>query len=152
MDARAAPPQPNFETISDSFDALSQQFALCGNLPAVDGGARLVHMVQAVLNRLDALDRKVDGLDRKVTVSNRNAVARAQNSTVIRGNMELEPLYSMVTGERLDHFPQTLDQLERLQLPAVNDLLTHLGEAPRGRLEERRRQLKLVSGLVTRAV
>ncbi|PHH90062.1 hypothetical protein CDD83_4634 [Cordyceps sp. RAO-2017] len=116
-------------------------------------------MLQAVLDRLDALDRKlddldrkVDGLDRKVIVSNRNAVARAQNTTVVRGNMELEPLYSMITGERLENFPQTLDQLERLQLPAVNDLLTHLGEAPRGRLEERRRQLKLVSGLVIRAV
>ncbi|KAM4060281.1 hypothetical protein HRG_002126 [Hirsutella rhossiliensis] len=155
--------QPDFSEAAGGLRTAADHLDRCRNLPAVDGGARLAETLQTVLERIGALertmqrrfdqvDRRMDGLDRKVTVSNRNAVIRAQNSTVVRADMELEPLYSVLTGEPLDQFPETLDRLERLQLAAVNDLLTHLGEVPRGRVEERRRQLKLASGVVTRAV
>ncbi|KAM4065516.1 hypothetical protein HRG_004180 [Hirsutella rhossiliensis] len=155
--------QPDFDQVAHHFRDAADHFERCGNLPAVDGGVRLMQRMDAMMERFAALEQTVrrgftdmaqrmDGFDRKVTVTNRNAVVRAQNSTVVRGNMDLEPLYSVLTGDRLDNFPQTLDQLERLPLPAVNDLLTHLGEEPRGRLEERRRHLKLAVGVTTRAV
>ncbi|KJZ68928.1 hypothetical protein HIM_11682 [Hirsutella minnesotensis 3608] len=121
MDARAAHPQPNFETISDSFDALSEQFSLCSNLPAVDGGARLVDMLQAVLNRLDTLDRKVDGIDRKVdglerrmTVAERNGVARMENSSAMRSDAALAPLFSLETGAEIPGCPSTMEEAGEL--------------------------------------
>ncbi|KAM4060277.1 hypothetical protein HRG_002129 [Hirsutella rhossiliensis] len=125
MDARAAPRQPDFETISGSFDALSEQFALCGNLPAVDGGARLQETLQAVLQQLATLNRKVDGLDRKVddldrkldrkiTVLDKNFTARMQNSIVVHESVGLTPLYSVLTGEVIQDCPSTLQELDAL--------------------------------------
>ncbi|POR32795.1 Uncharacterized protein TPAR_07003 [Tolypocladium paradoxum] len=173
MEAERGAQQPNFGTISGSFDALSEQFALCANLPAVDGSARLMQRMDAVLEQLtllnrkvdgldrkvdgldrkvDGLDRRVDGLDRKITVSNRNAVMRAQNSMVVRGDMDLVPLYSVLTGEVIDGFPQNLDQLERLHARDVDQLLRHLGESVVGSAAEKKRNLKLASGLITRSL
>ncbi|PFH57990.1 hypothetical protein XA68_14314 [Ophiocordyceps unilateralis] len=79
MDAREAPRQPNFDTISDSFGALSQQFALCGNLPAVDSGARIHETLQAILQQNAQMNRKLTDLDRKVTDMDRKFTASIQN-------------------------------------------------------------------------
>ncbi|PNY28871.1 Uncharacterized protein TCAP_01205 [Tolypocladium capitatum] len=166
MDARPLLPQPDFGTISGNFDALSEQFALCANLPAVDGSARLMQRMDAVLEQLtllnrkvDILDRKVDGLDRKVdglgrnvSVLNRNAVVRTQNSTVVRGDVDLVPLYSVLTGDVIDGFPRNVDQLERLPAREVDQLLRHLGESAVGSAAEKKRNLKFALGLVTRAL
>ncbi|KAM4060290.1 hypothetical protein HRG_002122 [Hirsutella rhossiliensis] len=114
--------QPDFPLAVRSLETLTEQVARCQNLPAVDGGLRLAEALDAMRNdlrdmrneirtvnrKLDDLDRKVDGLDRKVTAERRNAVARAQNAVVVRSNMELEPLCSVITGERLERFPGTL--------------------------------------------
>ncbi len=66
MDAERALPQPSFGHISESFGALSEQFALCANLPAVDGGAGLMRSLETITNQLVQLNRKVDAVDRKV--------------------------------------------------------------------------------------
>ncbi len=66
MNAERALPQPSFGHISESFGALSEQFALCANLPAVDGGAGLMRSLETITNQLVQLNRKVDAVDRKV--------------------------------------------------------------------------------------
>ncbi|KAM4060300.1 hypothetical protein HRG_002113 [Hirsutella rhossiliensis] len=106
--------------------------------------------MQTISRKLDGLDHKVDGLDRKVTVSNRNAVVRARNGTVVRGDMDLVPLHSVLTGEVIDDFPDNVDQLERLHARDVDQLLRHLGEPVTGSAAEKKRNLKFATGLVTR--
>ncbi|KAM4060301.1 hypothetical protein HRG_014226 [Hirsutella rhossiliensis] len=136
--------------------AQSEQVALCTNLAVLDGVARLTEAMQAVLQQLGTLNRKVDdldvrmkNLDRKVTVANRNSVARAQNSTAMHGNGDLVPLYSVVTGERLNHFPPNVARLEGLDALSVDYFLWHLDEPVVGSVEDRRRNLRLTAGLIT---
>ncbi|KJZ69095.1 hypothetical protein HIM_11518 [Hirsutella minnesotensis 3608] len=159
MNAEHALPQPDFGRISESLGSLSDQFALCANLPAVDGGAGIMRSLETITNQLTLLNRKVDAMDRRIRhldmtliAERRNAVARAQNAVVVRSNMELEPLCSILTGERLANFPGTLGQLERLEAREANSLLEQLGEPVEGRLEDKRRQLKHLAGVVTRQV
>ncbi|KJZ74949.1 hypothetical protein HIM_05680 [Hirsutella minnesotensis 3608] len=151
--------QPDFPLAVRSLETLTEQVARCQNLPAIDGGRRLAEVLEAIRgemremrNEMRTINRRLDGLDRKVTAGTRNAVARAQNAVVVRSNMDLEPLCSVITGERLDRFPGTLGQLDRLGAPEVNSLLEHLGEPVEGRLEDKKRQLKHLAGVVTRQV
>lgn len=149
--------QPDFSQVAHNFRDAATHFERCGNLPAVDGGARLMQRMDAVLEQLallnrkvDGLDRRMDSLDRKVTVSNRNAVVRARNGTVVRGDMDLVPLHSVLTGEVIEGFPGNVDQLERLHARDVDQLLRHMGESVVGSAAEKKRSLKFACGLVTR--
>ncbi|KAF4584258.1 hypothetical protein GQ602_005631 [Ophiocordyceps camponoti-floridani] len=150
MEQDAIPRQPDFPLAANSLRSVADQLERCGNLPAVDGGDRLVQRLDAVLEQLAMLNHKVDGLDRKVTVSNRNAVVRARNGTVVRGDMDLVPLHSVLTGEVIERFPSNVDQLERLHARDVDQLLRHIGESVVGSAAEKKRSLKFACGLVTR--
>jgi hypothetical protein len=44
--------------------------------------------------------------------SDRNGVARAENSTALRANAELVPLWSVLSGNPIDRCPETLRDLE----------------------------------------
>ncbi|KJZ68835.1 hypothetical protein HIM_11775 [Hirsutella minnesotensis 3608] len=160
--------QPDFGRVARSFRTAADDFERCGNLPAVDGGARLMLTMEAMMERLtaleqtmnrrfdqvdhrmDAFDRQLQAMDRRVVVSNRNAVVRAQNSTVVRGDMNLVALHSVLTGEAIDGFPQNVNQLERLHARDVDELLRHLGESTAGSAAAKKRNLKFATGLVTR--
>lgn len=56
MDASSL--RPDFSSISSSFEALAGQFARVANLPAVDGGQRLLEAVERVMTRLDDMQRE----------------------------------------------------------------------------------------------
>lgn len=104
-------------------------------------------------------------------VRNKNSMVRSENSVVVRPEMELVPLYSVMTGEVVSNCPGTLADLESLNgmfsrwreicvlclqcfatASAATALLRSLGESvPRG-LDEKRRMLKLAFGVRTRAV
>ncbi|KAF4595315.1 hypothetical protein GQ602_000928 [Ophiocordyceps camponoti-floridani] len=150
MEHGAAPRQPNFSTAAGGLRLAAEHLELCGNLPAVDGGARLHDTLQAVLEQLAQINRGLRDLDRKITVSNRNAMVRARNGTVVRGDMDLVPLHSVLTGDVVEGFPDNVDQLERLHARDVDQLLRHLGEPVAGSAAEKKRSLKFACGLVTR--
>lgn len=61
--------QPNFSTAAGGLRLAADHLELCEHLPAVDGGARLIQRMDAVLEQLTLLNRKVDTLDRKVVIS-----------------------------------------------------------------------------------
>ncbi|OAQ57386.1 hypothetical protein VFPBJ_11754 [Purpureocillium lilacinum] len=157
MNAERALPQPSFGHISESFGALSEQFALCANLPAVDGGAGLMRSLETITNQLVQLNRKVDAVDRKMedlrtemTAERRNAIARNENATATRASDDLVALYNPTTGALVGPFPPTLGQLERLEPRQVNELLQQLGEPVTGRIDDRRKHLMRTIGVVTR--
>ncbi|KAM4060302.1 hypothetical protein HRG_002112 [Hirsutella rhossiliensis] len=153
--------QPDFSQVAHNFRDAAEHFERCENLPAVDGGARLLERMELMMERFTALeqtmnrrfdqvDRRMDGLDRKVIVSNRNAVVRARNGTVVRGDMDLVPLHSVLTGEVIDGFPRNVNQMERLHARDVDQLLLHVGESVVGSAAEKKKNLKFATGLVTR--
>lgn len=61
--------QPDFSRVAHDLRDAADHFERCGNLPAVDGGARLMQRMDAILEQLTLLNRKVDGLDRRMTVA-----------------------------------------------------------------------------------
>lgn len=80
MDAERPLPQPDFRLAAHSFREISVQLERCQNLPAVDGGARLVEVLDTVAERMmnmerlmtrrfDSLDQKVDALSRRMDVT-----------------------------------------------------------------------------------
>ncbi|PHH82085.1 hypothetical protein CDD83_3368 [Cordyceps sp. RAO-2017] len=194
MEQDASLRQPNFSLAAESMRTVADQLERCGNLPAVDGGARLAETLQTVLERIDALERtihhridtlertihhridtlektvhhridvlestmqrrfdeveqRMTDLDRKMTFSNRNAIARAHNGTVERGDTPLQRPYSLLTGDLIDGFPSNMDQMDRLHGRDVDNLLRHLGESDEGSAAEKKRRLKLASGLIKR--
>lgn len=64
--------------------------------------------------------------------------------------MDLARPYSVITGELIDGFPSNMDQLERLHVREVDNLLRHLGESVTGLAAEKKWILKFASGLITR--
>ncbi|PFH63171.1 hypothetical protein XA68_17280 [Ophiocordyceps unilateralis] len=123
-----------------------------GHPTAIEGGARLVEMMHAILNRMDALERKVDSVDRRITVSNRNAILRARNYGKLRGNVPLEPLYSFITGEIIEGFPETRFHMEKLPTRDLDRLLRHLDEPVDGPADQKISLLKWASGIVLQAI
>ncbi|XP_044724242.1 uncharacterized protein HRG_02138 [Hirsutella rhossiliensis] len=144
--------QPDFSQVAHNFRDAAEHFERCENLPAVDGGARLLERMELMMERFTALeqtmnrrfdqvDRRMDGLDRKVIVSNRNAVVRARNGTVVRGDMDLVPLHSVLTGEVIDGFPRNHEMWTSY---------CSTWENPSGSAAEKKKNLKFATGLVTR--
>ncbi|KAM4060269.1 hypothetical protein HRG_002135 [Hirsutella rhossiliensis] len=148
--------QPDFSTAAGALRLAAEHLELCDNLPAVDGGARLAQRMDAVLEQLTMLNRKVDGidrrmdvLDRKVTVSNRNAVVQARNATVVRGDMDLVPLHSVLTGEVIEvSLTMSTSWRDCMYGTSINCYATW--ESTAGSAAEKKRNLKFATGLVTR--
>lgn len=162
--------QPDFPLAVRSLETLTEQVARCQNLPATDGGLRLAQALEGIRNdmrnemrtvnrKLDDLDRKMDGLDRKVqdldrrmTVAERNGVSRMENSSAMRPDAGLAPLFSLETGVEIPGCPSTMDEAGALSSRDVDRILRQLGASTAGSVQERRRRLLLAFGVATRAV
>ncbi|KAF4585956.1 hypothetical protein GQ602_005261 [Ophiocordyceps camponoti-floridani] len=155
--ARQGLPQPNFTDAADRLRTVAEHLQLCDNLPSVDAGAQLLAMMQTLLDRfarlerkVDGLDRKVDGLDQRMSITNRNTGVRQWNQSAVRSVDRLEPLFSFETGNPINPCPSTVEELESLNAGDVDRLLRHLDEPVDGRLDVRKRRLKLAFGVTTR--
>lgn len=84
------PPQPDFRQVGRYFTDLGQQFERCANLPAIDGGNRMVEALSAlhgmirgleqtlsqqiisgnlsISNRLDIVERRLEAIRTEVSV------------------------------------------------------------------------------------
>lgn len=109
---------------------------------------------QHVITRLDTIDGRLDAIERRLTASDLRSeqsrqwtAAKAENHFAIHGNDHLTPLHVIVRdaggNEVLQapatKFPATRDDLLRLRLTAVNNLLTVYNLNIRGTLEEKKR-------------
>ncbi|KJZ77337.1 hypothetical protein HIM_03061 [Hirsutella minnesotensis 3608] len=148
---------------ADGLRRAADQLDRCAHLPVVDGGAQMMQMMQALMDRFDRLEQnmrrgfvnvgeRIDALDQRVVASNKNLVARIQNSVVNHRAVDLAPLCNAVTGQHIEGFPRTLGDLESLNIRQVDALLQELDEPVQGTADDRRRRLKHTIGLTTRAV
>ncbi|KAF4513228.1 hypothetical protein G6O67_000526 [Ophiocordyceps sinensis] len=144
--------QPDFSRVAHDLRDAADHFERCGNLPAVDGGARLMQRMDAILEQLTLLNRKVDGLDRRMTVAERNGVARMENSSAMRPDAGLAPLFSLQTGDEIPGCPSTMEEAGALPARDVDRILRQLGASTVGSVQDRRRRLLLAFGVAIRAV
>ena len=95
-------------------------------------------------------------------------MARSLDHIVVVGDMALAPMYSLMTGELIEDFPSSLDQVERLNgewrlrscrgladcvdaaAREVDNLLRPLGESVVGSAAQKKRNLKFAMGLIIR--
>ncbi|PNY20398.1 Uncharacterized protein TCAP_07424 [Tolypocladium capitatum] len=180
MEQNAALRQPNFSVAAGGLRLAAEHLELCENLPSVDGGARLMQTMDAVLVQLTLLNQKVDGLDRrmeglehrmdglerrmdglvnrmdglerKVTVSERNGATRMENSTAVRREASLAPLFSPETGTEIPGCPNTVEEAGAMSARDVDRVLRQLGASTAGNPQDRRRRLLLALGVTTQAV
>ncbi|KAF4513656.1 hypothetical protein G6O67_000899 [Ophiocordyceps sinensis] len=138
--------QPDFPLAVRSLETLTEQVSRCQNIPAIDGGLRLTQVleeirngmrdmrneVRAVNRKLDDLDRKVGGLDRRMTVAERNGVARMENSSAMRPDAGLAPLFSLETGDEIPGCPSTMEEVGSLAAREIDRILRQLGASTAG--------------------
>ncbi|KAI1202603.1 hypothetical protein F5X97DRAFT_319286 [Nemania serpens] len=133
-------PQPGFNAVRTKFEEPGEQFALCMNLPAVDRG-------QQILDRLDRMMEEVRQVHSRLGTMetwmerNRdsNAFARVLNN----------PFRALDTNEEIVLFPRTVREMTSLSVETVTDILQLLGESTQGNVTQKRRRLKLFTGVVT---
>ncbi|EQK97855.1 hypothetical protein OCS_06432 [Ophiocordyceps sinensis CO18] len=146
--------QPDFGSISGSFDTLSRQFALCGNLPAVDGGARLADrmdrmegLLQQMSRTLQRVDEGLVGLTRRMDISDENAVVRVENSAAKNHDAPLLPLLSKENGRPIAGCPATVGNALSLAAQDATALLRQFGLSQQGGVGEKRKRILFAMGV-----
>ena len=59
-------PQPDFGLIATGFTDLGEQFARCVHLPALDGGQRILQVLQRLEGKIDGLDRRLQAVESRL--------------------------------------------------------------------------------------
>ncbi|PTB49233.1 hypothetical protein M431DRAFT_276074 [Trichoderma harzianum CBS 226.95] len=98
--------------------------------------------------RVGQINQTTTNIDKRLTASNWNLSIRSQNSIVVRDNMTIHPLYSMVTGDIIVGCPTTTAEIDRMTTVRIDAILRQLDIIPTGSLNMKRRQLKQALGVV----
>ncbi|KAL2198374.1 hypothetical protein P885DRAFT_75980 [Corynascus similis CBS 632.67] len=173
----AVSPLPDFDLVADSLNTASLQLRRCTNLPAVAGVQDVIAAIQQLgtqvnaridaletgfnaridaletgLNaRIDALETNLNTLGIRQRASDANNIVRLQNARSVSAiYRQLEPLYSMRTGDIIANFPVSLDDLDRLWGNEAEAILRELDNAIPVSVEQKRRRIRLLCGVSIR--
>ncbi|KAK4106276.1 hypothetical protein N658DRAFT_519863 [Parathielavia hyrcaniae] len=75
-------------------------------------------------------------------------MARVINSNIWFPDDCIEPPCSVLTGEPIPSFPRSVGEIENLDMEQVDTILDHLEVPKEGGLEDRRRKIKAICGVV----
>ncbi|KAG0632718.1 hypothetical protein HOY80DRAFT_764548 [Tuber brumale] len=146
-------PQPGLELALQGSRDLTSEAAAVTNVPAPNGGAEIVALLQHLEQGLTALQQgqedtlqQVQVLRDEVSRCDKNSVARAANNSVDCDSAPLEPFYGL-NGKLIPRFPATLGDIKKLSSDRVDRLLLALGLDVVGTLKVRRRRLRKHIGL-----
>ncbi|KAH8165309.1 hypothetical protein CIB48_g2926 [Xylaria polymorpha] len=81
-----------------------------------------------------------------------NAFARFLNMRATKLEDELRPLRALGTNEEIREFPRTVAAMNAVPSARLNEILRLLGEPIEGDVAQRRRRLKLFTGVLVQAV
>ncbi|PNY24338.1 Uncharacterized protein TCAP_05727, partial [Tolypocladium capitatum] len=147
---------PNFPALARGLKVVSDEAALLANLPAVDGGVRIVDrrdsFEQAIQTRLDRFEQATQATQTSLDSLEENMQRDFDNLAKRIEALDLKVAVTVVTGEVIDTFPRTLGDLESLSIRQVDELLRQLGEPVQGVANERKRLLKYAVGVMTQVV
>lgn len=158
-----SPLNPDFARVAGSLRDIADHVDRVGHLPAIDGGLAVLQTMQTVLERLETVQREqregfralrqsVDGIARENRARDRNVLVRLENSTVVRTDGPLKPLFSYTTGNVVEGFPLQVADVSSLTSADINRILMELQCDIDGNLTERRRRLLLACGITQRAI
>ncbi|KAI5868118.1 hypothetical protein GGS23DRAFT_544100 [Durotheca rogersii] len=108
------------------------------------------HMQQHIRQQILGLDSRLDRLTVEMRARDTNNHVRLTNNELVKtGDRPLKPLYSIMTGDVVPDFPQTLDAVMRLNDNEANGILQHLGhDMAHASIVAKRRRIKSLCGLV----
>ncbi|KAG5974851.1 hypothetical protein E4U55_008001 [Claviceps digitariae] len=115
---RNAPAFDNGASLMQRLDQLCHLFAtLESRLTTMEnrlnaGFATMENRFVTLENRVNDVGQRVDDVGRKVMLTNQNGVLRTMNREVTLASTELEPMVSLITGQEIENFPQTIDDVD----------------------------------------
>ncbi|KLU82724.1 hypothetical protein MAPG_01793 [Magnaporthiopsis poae ATCC 64411] len=177
------PGQPDFGAISAGFNAistnagnLSQQFALCANLPGVGSADAIIQQLRAIHQVLNATQQDIAAmqqnmaamqqdiaamrqnmatkqnlqqLEKRVRTSDSNSIARGFNHKVALPDAELYPLRAPGTGNVIPNFPKLHGDIDRMDANTLVGVLEALEQPATGVVAEKKKRLKHAIGVAS---
>ncbi|KAI8955288.1 hypothetical protein F4801DRAFT_530270 [Xylaria longipes] len=155
--------QPDFARVQTKFEELGIQFGLCANLPAVQDGRGMMGILEEIREqgrqtavRLASLEtrwgERWDEREVRDAARDANAFTRFFNTRVVDPDRELQPLRALATNEDIQEFPRTIAQMNTISSAPLNEILRLLEQPTHGDIAQRRRRLKLFSGVLYQEV
>ncbi|PHH74940.1 hypothetical protein CDD82_4705 [Ophiocordyceps australis] len=108
--------------------------------------------IDTMERKIDIMDTKIDHLSHRMTATERNGFARMENSTSMRLESTLVPLYGFESGMEIPGCPGTVEEADRLPIHDVDRILRQLNSPTTGSVAERRRRFLLTFGVTRRAL
>ncbi|OWT42345.1 hypothetical protein VFPPC_18534 [Pochonia chlamydosporia 170] len=119
--------QPDFSVAAGGLRLAADNLELCQNIPGVDDGRRQLQATERLMVRLDEIQQEqrhafarfqsaLEALTRENTARYRdmNRYIALENSVIVEGTGQLEPLYSLSTGRVITAFPSRVADVNRL--------------------------------------
>ncbi|KAI1166709.1 hypothetical protein F5B18DRAFT_605401 [Nemania serpens] len=110
--------------------------------------AKLEALVVQLSQRVTDLEVQLATLQTTVQANDFNARMRLRNSHSTRRSDRLEPLRAPATNELIEDFPESIVAIDRMAEDRINRLFVMLGQRAEGTLEEKRRQLERLVGVI----
>ncbi|KAK3363911.1 hypothetical protein B0T25DRAFT_562890 [Lasiosphaeria hispida] len=157
--ADAVGPLPDFDVVADSLDTASLHLRRCANIPAVAGMQNVIAAIQQLGTQINAridtletrINARIDTMEMRRRASDANGIIRLENARSVSDTYrQLVPLHSMRTGEIIANFPDNLEGLDHLRGDEADAILGELGSAIPGRVEQKRRRIRLYCGVSIR--
>ncbi|KAL6902450.1 hypothetical protein GGI43DRAFT_382632 [Trichoderma evansii] len=108
--------------------------------------AKIEQLSQSIDRRFTEVQANIDALSARIlSVENHNYTATCDPA-------ELDPLFSLETGQPLVGFPRTVGDIAQLDSDTVNNHLEHLHIVPEGDISARQRQLRIAYGCIIQGI
>ncbi|KAL8392862.1 hypothetical protein RB599_005399 [Gaeumannomyces hyphopodioides] len=157
--------QPDFAVVQANSETIGRQFGPFANLPGIAAAGAIVEQLGQIQRTLGRIKEQITELKTLIIASNSNMMARSLNANVPPGQT-LQPLRDPVTNDEIPHFPETLEDIDRMdcKIPvfalmglhytnvwAAQDLgavLSALGLPAGGNVVVKRKRLRAATGFV----
>ncbi|KAJ8130903.1 hypothetical protein O1611_g2727 [Lasiodiplodia mahajangana] len=131
-------PQPDFNAVQTA-----------PNLPAVDRRQQILDRLDRIIEEVQQVHIRLGTMETRSAARDSNAFARVLNNQQRKPEDQLQPFRALDTNEEIVLFPRTVREMTSLSAEAVTEILQLLGESTQGSLTQKRRRLKLFTGVVT---
>ncbi|KAI1189122.1 hypothetical protein F5B17DRAFT_392502 [Nemania serpens] len=99
----------------------------------------------------DAIDARFDSMELRmrthIAANESNNIARMRNRKAARFDDRLAPLFAISTNEKIENFPQTLGDIDKLDEVSLDFIFNLLGQPSPALLAHKRRELKRLAGI-----
>ncbi|KAL8392861.1 hypothetical protein RB595_002882 [Gaeumannomyces hyphopodioides] len=139
--------QPDFAVVQANSETIGRQFGPFANLPGIAAAGAIVEQLGQIQRTLGRIKEQITELKTLIIASNSNMMARSLNANVPPGQT-LQPLRDPVTNDEIPHFPETLEDIDRMDSQDLGAVLSALGLPAGGNVVVKRKRLRAATGFV----